>query len=76
MNRKEFDRLHAKKVRAIDKAIRQIEAQAKRNPTTPTASRARLSPEAQAHEDFCEDMRAIGDASGNPWGGRPAGELL
>jgi len=69
MTAKEFDRRHAKKVRAIDKAIRQLEEDAKRCPAFASVARSRLSPEAQAHEDFCEDMRAIGDASGTPWGG-------
>jgi hypothetical protein len=69
MTAKEFDRRHAKKVRAIDEAIRQLEEDAKRNPPPKTVPRQRLSPEAQAHKDFCDDMQAIGDASGIPWGG-------
>ena len=69
MTAKEFDNRHAKKRQALKKAIRQIENEWANKPKPTPEPRSRLSPEAQAHEDFCEDMRAIGDASGTPWGG-------
>lgn len=65
MTRKERDKL-------IDLAIEAIIQREKTRPRIiqePIRKR-RPTPDEQAHKEYCEDMAAIGEATGTPWGGK------
>lgn len=65
---------YSQKVRALNKAIKAIEKEFahKQLPPAPAKRRALLEtdPNGLAHLEFCEDMTAIGDSTGTPWGGK------
>jgi hypothetical protein len=57
------------KKRLIQLAIEELEREWANKPKYKPEPRKRLSPEDQAHYDYCEDMAAIGEETGTPWGG-------
>jgi hypothetical protein len=61
---------YKQKLKAIDKAIAAMKRELERNPPKKVTLPKRLrNPNEIAHDEFCEDMKAIGEATGTPWGG-------
>lgn len=64
---------YEKKLRALNRAIKELQKQFPKKPLEihPPKNRGMIEsdPNGLAHLEFCEDMKAIGDFNGNPWGG-------
>ena len=64
---------HEQKKKALDRAIKEMQRQFKVKPNVKFSRhnhRFESDPNGLAHDEYCEDMKAIGEYSGNPWGGR------
>jgi hypothetical protein len=60
-----------RKMRYLEQAIAELQRQSFRDPVRKFSAKQMLEidPNKLMHNEFCEDMHAIGDASGTPWGG-------